>query len=311
MSKMQQIASSVSQATGLHTDGNAGLLYGYYNGYTIDAGLGGQNQYTISVSVRGAGGEEPDRNTLKVLVRECKAISGCLVSGRKVSFPVRSSVKTEVFAENIRTALDFITSKLHQYGYVNVCQRCGQPAPTEVVSIGLGRMTLCQPCYEQVQKERTERQMIKESKPENVIGGLVGALLGSLLGVAAIILFSRLGYTTAASGITMGVCTRKGYELLGGKMTVKGIVISILVMLLMVYVGDRFDWAMLVAREWGENVFDAFRAIPALIKEDVIEQSSYIGNLVKLYLFALLGAVPAVIAMVKGKSVENRVSRMQ
>ena len=87
MSKMQQIASSVSQATGLHTDGNAGLLYGYYNGYTIDAGLGGQNQYTISVSVRGAGGEEPDRNTLKVLVRECKAISGCLVSGRKVSFP--------------------------------------------------------------------------------------------------------------------------------------------------------------------------------------------------------------------------------
>ena len=153
--------------------------------------------------------------------------------------------------------------------------------------------------------------MIKESKPENVIGGLVGALLGSLLGVAAIILFSRLGYITAASGIIMGVCTLKGYELLGGKMTVKGIVISILVMLLMVYVGDRFDWAMLVAREWGENVFDAFRAIPALIKEDVIEQSSYIGNLVKLYLFALLGAVPAVIAMVKGKSVENRVSRMQ
>ncbi len=311
MSKMQQIASSVSQATGLHTDGTAALLYGYYNGYTIDAGLNGQNQYAIGVSVRGAGGEEPDRKTLKALVKECKAITGCLVSGRKVSFPVRSSVKADVFADNIRTALDFITSKLRQYGYVSVCERCGQPAPTEVVSIGLGRMTLCQPCFEQVQKERTERQIQKESKPENVIGGIVGALLGSLLGVAAIIIFSRLGYVTAASGIIMGVCTLKGYELLGGKMTVKGIIISILIMLLMVYVGDRFDWAILVAKEWGENVFDSFRAIPALIKEEYIEESAYIGNLVKLYLFALLGAVPAVIVMIKGKNAENRVSRMQ
>ena len=58
------------------------------------------------------------------------------------------------------------------------------------------------------------------------MGGVVGALIGSLLGAASIILLSQLGYVAAISGVIMAVCALKGYELLGGKLTKKGVIIS-------------------------------------------------------------------------------------
>ena len=310
MSKMQDIATAVSQTTGLRTDGSFGLLYGVYNGFTVDGGPNAQGQYTLVYSAALPDGRVPDQKVLRTHTKECKAVLGCNVSGRRISFPVRSAMKKEAFIENLQTALSFTTQLLASFGCKSVCERCGQSLPTEIVNVGVGRQILCQNCYNEVSQEKFEKQQQKEAKPENVIGGIVGALLGSLLGVAAIILLSQLGYISAVSGIVMGVCALKGYEILGGKLTTKGIIISVVIMLIMVYVGDRFDWAIVVAKAWEENVFDCFRAIPELIKEEVIAESDYIGNLVKLYLFCLLGAVPSVIGLVKSKQIENNVSRV-
>ena len=47
----------------------------------------------------------------------------------------------------------------------------------------------------------------------------------------------------------MAVCTLKGYEIGSGKLSKRGIVISVILMLVMTYVGDRLDWAIMIARE--------------------------------------------------------------
>ena len=80
-----------------------------------------------------------------------------------------------------------------------------------------------------------------------MIGGIVGALVGSLLGVACIVILSQLGYVAALSGVVMAVCTLKGYEIGSGKLSKRGIVISVILMLVMTYVGDRLDWAITVS----------------------------------------------------------------
>ena len=88
-------------------------------------------------------------------------------------------------------------------------------------------------------------------KTENLAGGIAGALIGSLLGVVCIVLLSQLGYVAAISGVLMAVGVLKGYEKLGGKLTKKGIVISMIIMVFMTYAGDRMDWAIRLLRDAG------------------------------------------------------------
>lgn len=162
---------------------------------------------------------------------------------------------------------------------------------------------------------RTQIAATKSQKRENVIGGIVGALLGSLLGVASIVLLSQTGYVSVLAGVVMALGVLKGYELLGGKLTKKGVVICVVIMLLMTYVGDRADWALLLYREGGGadagfNVFECYRMIPQAISAGIIEIQTYLLNLVLLYVFLLLGAVPTIRGKVKEKQEEGQMVKL-
>lgn len=133
----------------------------------------------------------------------------------------------------------------------------------------------------------------KTGKKENFVTGLVGAFLGALLGGGCIILLSQLGYVASLSGLILAVCTLKGYELLGGKLSTKGIIVAIILVLVTPYLADRIDWAILVMQEWadyGVTFGEAFAVIPELVAEGAIEQGAYIKNLLMIYGFAALGA---------------------
>ena len=130
-------------------------------------------------------------------------------------------------------------------------------------------------------------------KRENTATGFVGALLGSLIGAGCIILLSQLGYIASISGFVLAICTLKGYELLGGQLSTKGIIISIILMLMMPYFADRVDWAIVIAQEWadyGVTFGQAFAVVPELLADGSIEMFDYIKNLLMIYGFALLGA---------------------
>ena len=70
-------------------------------------------------------------------------------------------------------------------------------------------------------------------------------------------------------------------------------------MLAMTYIGDRMDWAILVAREWDVDLFTGFQYVPVLLAEGIIESANYWGNLALLYVFTVGGAIPTVMAIVK------------
>ena len=137
------------------------------------------------------------------------------------------------------------------------------------------------------------QEPVKPEKPENMLTGIVGALLGAVIGAGVIILLGQLGFVSALSGFILAVCTLKGYELLGGKLSVKGIIISLVLLLVTPYLADRLDWAIVIMQEFsaeGVTFGEAFAAVPALIEEGAIVQSEYIKNLLMLYAFTILGA---------------------
>lgn len=132
-----------------------------------------------------------------------------------------------------------------------------------------------------------------KEKKENVIAGIVGACLGALIGGGCILLVSRLGYVASVCGLILSVCTVKGYELLGGKLSGKGIIVSIILMLITPYLADRIDWAILLMEAWGEyemTFAEAFAVFPELLKDGTVEMGTYIRNLLMIYGFALIGA---------------------
>ena len=170
---------------------------------------------------------------------------------------------------------------------------------------------LCDSCYQQQDSMKEQARQEMERKPENVLAGIVGALLGSVLGAACIVLLEQLGYVAALSGIVLAICTLKGYELLSGRLSTRGIVIACVLMLAMTYVSYRLDWAITVAKYFEASLTDSYRAIPYLIDEEILDGGVYTGELIKLYAFTLIGAIPTIISSVKNRKMAKVTYRMQ
>lgn len=129
--------------------------------------------------------------------------------------------------------------------------------------------------------------------PENTLLGLIGALVGAILGGASIILLSQLGYIASISGFILAFCTLKGYELLGKRLSKKGIVICVILMLITPFIADWIDWSIYLMRDYPEydmTILDACITFGALIAEGAVDMFEYVKNLGMIYLFVVLGA---------------------
>ncbi len=140
-------------------------------------------------------------------------------------------------------------------------------------------------------------------KEENFAGAIVGALLGSLIGVILIVLLVQIGYASAIGGAVTGVCTFKGYAKKGGSLSGKGMVISIIIMIVMVWLANRIGWSVSLWRDvfTEETPFSVFRyfndAVDQLNGEGMDVSVNYYGSLLIEYMFSALGAGGVVISM--------------
>lgn len=136
---------------------------------------------------------------------------------------------------------------------------------------------------------------VQETKPENILTGIVGALIGAAIGAGVIILLGQLGYVASLSGLILAVCTLKGYELLGHRLSTKGAIICVILIVVTPYFADRLDWALRFQKEMEAEGMSAslgfyFDCIPDLVAMDSEFRAEYIKSLVMIYLFAALGA---------------------
>lgn len=306
-SRLQQNLFQLAQDTGLSLDPQSGALFGTYGGYSIALEQIEQSwRFTISVSVK-CGGRDPDVQVLRQAAKAERSLQGCTVHGRQVTFQTKNRILMKNGLATAKEALDAAVNILRQTGCVSCCKVCGAVTDTRLYYTGGTISSLCADCSQQISLSADNQAQVMARQHENVIGGIVGALIGSLIGAACILIISQLGYIAAISGVVMGVCTVKGYELLGRKISRKGIVISGVIMLAVVFLSNQADWAIAVAKYFEMDFFTAFRAVPELLEAEAIEASTYYGDLALLYVFTLLGAVPTMRNALKTKAVSNLV----
>ena len=133
---------------------------------------------------------------------------------------------------------------------------------------------------------------VSDSVKERVVLGTLGAFVGALIGTICIAILGQFGYIDSIGGVVMGFCAMGGYQLLGKKMSKKGIIITIVIMLVMVYVSNWISYAIVWADVWEEDFMTAFWSIQRRVRIGLIK--GYYKNLVMLYVFMASGAVPTI-----------------
>lgn len=297
-----------SQELGLNFDDQAVMGYGRYRGHQICIVLS-PSSYRVLVTISVTkDGQSMLAEEAKALTKASKTIANGAVSDHRVVFETAGAPGKKKCMEKARVALDEIVTFLTSNGYTDCCQNCDAATELAAYTIDGDGHILCAACFNTFLNSVENNKSEISKKKGSVITGLVGAFLGSLLGVAAIVIVGQLGYVAAISGIIMGVCTLKGYELLGGKLDWLGLALASIVMLVMVYVGNNLDWGIAVMQEFEVSIFEGFSAIPMLISEEVIDIGSYGQNLLMVYIFAALGAYPTIKNAIKhmGGHIEAR-----
>lgn len=148
-----------------------------------------------------------------------------------------------------------------------------------------------------------------EKTNENVVAGIVGAFLFSLAGGVLWFVLYLFGFIAGISGLVGAVCAVKGYSIFAKKESVKGIIISVVIALLVIvlawYLCVGYDIYM-AYQSWFEsgeidytlNFFESVQAIPIFF-EDAEISGAYLGDLLIGMLFCVGGGASFVVNKVK------------
>ena len=89
----------------------------------------------------------------------------------------------------------------------------------------------------------------------------------------------------------MGFGTFMGYSLLGQSLDLKGIIISVVIMIIMIYFANRLNWAFFIIRAVPDaSFFKAFFNLNIIIKQVPEISSKYYESLLMDYVFCGIGA---------------------
>lgn len=289
---------------GLNYDRESGIVAGFYNGYHI-AFIMQNNLRQIVVSVSNGTGQMPEKEILKQAHKENKKVlSNPSVQGYRATYAIPNAMTDNGKLERSAAAAAVLTEFLRANSLRDCSELSGRPDESSCYYVGGTLRFLTRDEYDTERNRAQSSFNEQNSKRGNPIAGIVGALIGSFAGLVVMVLIGQLGYVSPWTGLVMGVCVAKGYELLSGKFDTVGLVCSILIMVGMTYLGNQLDWAITIARAYEANVFDAFPVVNEVVKANEL-LPVYYRNLALYYFAMLCGALPTIYGLMKNRQLLN------
>lgn len=289
---------------GLNYDRESGIVAGIYNGYHI-AFIMQNNLRQIIVSVSNGTGQMPEKEVLKQAHKENKKVlSNPSVQGYRATYSIPNAISDNGKLERSAAAAAVLTEFLKANCLRDCSELSGRPDESSCYYVSGGLRFLTRDEYDTERNRAQSSFNEQNSKRGNPIAGIVGALIGSFAGLVVMVLIGQLGYVSPWTGLVMGVCVAKGYELLSGKFDTVGLVCSILIMVGMTYLGNQLDWAITIARAYEANVFDAFPVVNEVVKANEL-LPVYYRNLALYYFAMLCGALPTIYGLMKNRQLLN------
>lgn len=289
---------------GTLTDHKA-YVSGRYRGYNVVCyETNGKSTQIVNISASSEGDSNCNElktfmNTLLPLYKQFKDATADEHS-LTLTFVVGTPKK---FVEIANDIVGRIIRYLAQNGYTSGCANCGLSGEA-LYLVNDHYMWLCSECAAKYQSELEERKVNAKTQSSNLVGGLVGAFLGALIGSVLYVVVYQLGYIAGVCGFVMAVLALKFYEKLGGCLDLKGVIASIVVVMIMVFVSNKLAWswsAYSALKDSGWTFFDCFRELDYII-ETLELKGSYTSDLVVGFLISAIGCVRSFINAVKGST---------
>ena len=244
---------SIATDLGLQFDGEARVMYGEREGFLlVIEGAQTKNVFTISLSVKqGSEGDliEDSEILWNELKEQSKAINAISSDGYLTSIVVKGGMTKGKAVETLWTAIQDIVDFLLNLQFVQVNAETGEEGPIGLYQIGDAIFLIDDATFRAYQAEVQDTVEAYEAREENFLLGIVGAVIGVIIGGAVALLVARLGYVSVLAGAALGYCTIKGYEILGKKLTKKGVVVSAILMVLTVFLVNQLDYTLALMSE--------------------------------------------------------------
>ena len=285
---------AIASELGLQFDEDSRSIYGTQSGYLLllhEADV--KNQFRLSVSVS-LDGNPADSEENELVWDEFKSeslpdLSTLSIDQYTVSIVVKGAMRKSKTIEKLQTLITDLVAFLESHHFVQVCAHSGQEGPVGLYQLGDSIFLINEQSYQLLKSNLQIEMDSYQNQKENVLLGTVGALLGALIGGAVALFIARLGYVAMLAGVVLGICTIKGYEILGKKLTRKGIVISSILMVITVFLVNQVDLAMEVVAKLGIEFAFALRLVNEVIFSGDFPDN-YFYNLGMLAVFTLVGA---------------------
>lgn len=282
-----------------HISGNASLMQsrkdlinGIYNGYYVlinNANLPATIRINVSFELSD---NEQIVNNLVQRLKMNTMFGTHSFDGKVFTITLSRKINSVKYADMVHELLDICTSCFYSNALPTGCAICGQQNPTTALTQVESRYeNICDECYRKLDAVFAERRLNDNARKSNVVLGITGAILGAILGGVLWVLVGQLGYISGIVGFIIAALAFKGYELLGGKMTKVGVVISVIAVILTVYLSQNIGLALDIKSAFSDyyNVDYSFSAcyklIPDFLREDVDIKANYVRDLVIGYIF--------------------------
>ena len=169
--------------------------------------------------------------------------------------------------------------------------------------------------YEEQNQEESQNnyynynQVSPEPQPvapvsSNLIPGLVGAFLGSLIGAVLWVIIYKVGFIAGIAGAVTTVCAMKGYEMFGKSLDKKGVICSIIIVIVTIFLANKVAWSWEIfevyTKDFGYDItfFDAFVGADEIIEFSELT-ANYYGDLAIGYFLTVLSCYKNFIAAFK------------
>ena len=285
---------AIASELGLQFDEDSRSIYGTQSGYLLflqEADVKNQFRLSVSVSLNGnpADSEENELVWDDFKSESLPNLSTLSINQYTVSIVVKGAMRKSKTIEKLQTLIRDFVDFLESHHFVQVCGYSGQEGPVSLYQLGESVFIINEESYQFLKSNLQIEMDSYHSQKENVLLGTIGALLGALIGGAVALFIARLGYVAVAAGLVLGICTIKGYEMFARKLSRKGILISVVLMVVTVFLVNQIDLAMEVVAQLGVEFAYAFRVVNELIASGEYPDN-YFFNLGMLAVFTLVGA---------------------
>ena len=273
---------AIASELGLQFDEDSRCIYGTQSGYLLflqETDVKNQFRLCVSVSLNGnpADSEENELVWDEFKSESLPNLSTLSINQYLVSFVVKGAMRKSKTIEKLQTLITDLVAFLETHHFVQVCAYSGQEGPVGLYQLGDSIFLINEESYQLLKSNLQIEVDSYQNQKENVLLGAVALFI------------ARLGYVAMVAGIVLGICTIKGYEILGRKVSRKGIVISSIWMVITVFLVNQIDLAMEVVAKLGVEFAFAFRVVNQLIFSGDFPDN-YFYNLAMLAVFTLVGA---------------------